>query len=44
MVDKGEIEQAQLFETANARGCTRMSGAAHRRESASIGGFRTSLA
>jgi len=32
------MEQAQLVETADERGCTRMSGAAHRRESACIGG------
>jgi len=31
MVDKGEMEQAQLFETADERGCTPMFGAAHRR-------------
>src|SRR5438093_6499315 len=34
MVDKREMEQAQLFETADERGCTPMFGAAHRRESA----------
>src|SRR5437867_5014122 len=34
MVDKREIEQAQLFETADERGCTPMFGAAHRRASA----------
>jgi len=28
------MEQAQLFETADERGCTPMFGAAHRRESA----------
>jgi hypothetical protein len=38
MVDKGEMAQAQLFETADERGCTPMFGAAHRRESACIGG------
>src|SRR5881628_3363040 len=38
MVDKREMEQAQLFETADERGCTPMFGAAHRRESACIGG------
>src|SRR5438045_9364669 len=38
MVDKREMEQAQLFETADERGCTPMFGAAHRRGSASIGG------
>src|SRR5438477_10188061 len=38
MVDKREMEQAQLFETADERGCTPMCGAAHRRESACIGG------
>jgi len=38
MVDKREMEQAQLVETADERGRTRMSGAAHRRESACIGG------
>jgi len=32
------MEQAQLFETADERGCTPMFGAAHRRGSASIGG------
>ena len=37
-VDKREVEQAQLFETADERGCTPMFGAAHRRESACIGG------
>ena len=35
MVDKREMEQAQLFETADERA---MFGAAHRRESARIGG------
>src|SRR2546429_3718744 len=39
VVDKREMEQAQLFETADERGCTPMFGAAHRRGSASIGGF-----
>src|SRR2546426_7874114 len=39
MVDKREMEQAQLFETADERGCTPMFGAAHRRGSACIGGF-----
>src|SRR2546422_8486250 len=39
MVHKREMEQAQLFETADERGCTPMFGAAHRRESACIGGF-----
>ncbi len=34
MVDKREMEQAQLFETADERGCTPMFGAAHRRPSA----------
>jgi len=34
MVDKREMEQAQLFETADERGCTPMSVAEHRRESA----------
>src|SRR5438876_11404218 len=34
MVDKREMEQAQLFETADERGCTPMFGAAHRRASA----------
>jgi len=29
-----EMEQAQLFVTADKRGCTPMFGAAHRRESA----------
>jgi len=38
MVDKREMEQAQLFETADERGCTPMFGAAHRRGLASIGG------
>src|SRR5438552_1646116 len=38
MVDKREMEQAQLFETADERGCTPMFGAAHRRGSACIGG------
>jgi len=38
MVDKSEMEQAQLFETADERGCTPMFGAAHRRGSACIGG------
>jgi len=38
MVDKREMEQAQLFETADERGCTPMFGAAHRRGSAFIGG------
>jgi len=38
MVDKREMEQAQLFETADERGCTPMFGAAQRRESARIGG------
>src|SRR5213594_4284531 len=38
MVDKREMEQAQLFETADERGCTPMFDAAHRRESACIGG------
>ena len=37
-VDTREMEQAQLFETADERGCTPMFGAAHRRESACIGG------
>src|SRR5437016_1012396 len=36
--DKREMEQAQLFETADERGCTPMFGAAHRRGSACIGG------
>src|SRR5438094_6789581 len=40
MVDKREMEQAQLFGTADERGCTPMFGAAHRRESAWIGGCR----
>src|SRR5436190_10471428 len=40
MVDKREMEQAQLFETADERGCTPMFSAAHRRGSASIGGMR----
>jgi len=31
MIDKREMEQAQLFETADERGCTPMFGAAHRR-------------
>src|SRR3989442_11444337 len=39
LIDKREMEQAQLFETADERGCTPMFGAAHRRESACIGGF-----
>src|SRR5213596_3635102 len=34
MVDKREMEQAQLFGTADERGCTPMFGAAHRRASA----------
>src|SRR6266487_6945293 len=34
MVDKREMEQAQLFETADERGCTPTFGAAHRRGSA----------
>src|SRR5213083_2734629 len=34
MVDKREMEQAQLFETADERGCTPVFGAAHRRASA----------
>src|SRR5881392_2273046 len=34
MVDKRETEQAQLFETADERGCTPMFGTAHRRASA----------
>jgi len=34
MVDKREMEQAQLFETADERGCTPMFG----RSSACIGG------
>src|SRR5438094_10101861 len=34
MVDKREMEQAQLFETADERGCTPTFGAAHRRASA----------
>ena len=38
MVVKREMEQAQLFETADERRSTRMLGAAHRRESAFIGG------
>src|SRR5439155_8590762 len=38
MVDKREMEQTQLFETADERGCTPMFGAAHRRGSACIGG------
>jgi len=38
LIDKREMEQAQLFETADERGCTPMFGAAHRRESACIGG------
>jgi len=38
MVDKREMEQAQLFETADARRFTPMSGAEHRRASAFIGG------
>src|SRR5437762_1754633 len=38
MVDRREMEQAQLFETADERGCTPMFGAAHRRGSACIGG------
>jgi len=40
MVVKREMEQAQLFETADERRSTRMLGAAHRRESAFIGGMR----
>jgi len=32
------MEQAPLFGTADERGCTPMFGAAHRRESACIGG------
>ena len=36
MVDKREMEQAQLFETADERGCTPMFGAAYRRGSACI--------
>src|SRR5881392_3602335 len=40
MVDKREMEQAQLFETADERGCTPMFGAEHRRASAFIGGFK----
>jgi len=32
------MEQVQLFETADERGCTPMFGAAYRRESARIGG------
>src|SRR5205809_7773425 len=38
LVDKREMAQAQLFETADERGCTPMFGAAHRRGSACIGG------
>jgi len=38
VVVKREMEQAQLFETADERRSTRMLGAAHRRESAFIGG------
>jgi len=38
LIDKREMEQAQLFETADERGCTPMFGAGHRRESACIGG------
>src|SRR6059058_4255096 len=34
MIDKRETEQAQLFETADERGCTPMFGTAHRRASA----------
>ena len=34
MVDKREMEQAQLFETADERRCTPMFGAAHRCASA----------
>ena len=41
MVDKREMEQAQLFDTADERGCAPMFGAAHRRESARIGGMRS---
>src|SRR5207237_7159533 len=33
-VDKREMERAQLFGTADERGCTPMFGAAHRRASA----------
>jgi len=40
VVVKREMEQAQLFETADERRSTRMLGAAHRRESAFIGGMR----
>src|SRR5438128_9491160 len=36
MVDKREMEQAQLFETADERRCTPMFGAAYRRGSACI--------
>jgi len=36
------MEQVQLFETADERGCTPMFGAAHRRESAvPLGGMRS---
>ena len=38
LIDKRKMEQVQLFETADERGCTPMFGAAHRRESARIGG------
>src|SRR2546430_8391141 len=41
LIDKREMEQAQLFETADERGCTPMFGAGHRRESACIGGSPT---
>src|SRR6266704_6853508 len=34
LIDKREMEQAQLFETADERGCTPMFGAGHRRASA----------
>src|SRR5213083_959933 len=34
LIDKREMEQAQLFGTADERGCTPMFGAAHRRASA----------
>src|SRR5947208_15869131 len=33
-IDTREMEQAQLFETADERGCTPMFGAGHRRASA----------
>ena len=34
LIDKREMEQAQLLGTADERGCTPMFGAAHRRASA----------